>query len=49
MIAFKHEINCLKNRGDKNHADENLSEHGTLYSSERQQSEQNGAQRLNDI
>ena len=29
-IAFKHEINGLKDRGDKNHVDENVSEHGIL-------------------
>ena len=28
IIDFKHEINGLKDRGDKNHVDENLSNHG---------------------
>ena len=28
-MYFKHEINGLKDRGDKNRVDENVSEHGT--------------------
>ena len=28
LIAFKYEINALKDKGDKNHVDENVSEHG---------------------
>ena len=30
IIAFEHEINSLKVRGDKNHVDENVSEHGSV-------------------
>ena len=30
MMVFKHEIKDLKVRGDKNHVDENVSEHGIL-------------------
>ena len=32
-MAFKHEINSLKDRGDKNHVDENVSDHGTVMAS----------------
>ena len=28
LIAFKHEMNALKDKGDKNHVDKNVSEHG---------------------
>ena len=29
-MDFKHEINGLKDQGDKNHVDENVSNHGSL-------------------
>ena len=32
IIAFKHEIKDLKVRSDKNHVDENVSEHGKVLS-----------------
>ena len=31
-IVFKHEIKGLKDGGDKNHVDENVSEHGSDHS-----------------
>ena len=30
-MAFKHKINGLKDIGDKNHLDENVSEHGNYF------------------